>query len=402
MHSRRTCLTIIFFTIFINMVGFGIVIPVLPLYAERFGASPWEIGWLFGIFSLVQFFMAPVLGRLSDRFGRRPVLIVSAIGTAAGFGIMGFGQTLGMLFLGRIIDGISGGSIGTAQAYVADITKPAERSKAMGLIGAAFGLGFVFGPAIGGWTAAQFGHSTPMFLAGALALANALLIMFLLPESLPPGKRGTEGAKPLFPDLFRHVRRGPYTTVVLTYFFFIAGFSVMTAVFALFITHRHGLGEKETGYLFAMIGLIGVFIQGGLIGRLVKLFGEAAVASAGALVLTASLFLTPLAGSLSAMVAACCGIAIGNSLMSPTLSGIASRNVDPEWQGRALGVLQSAGSLARWIGPILGGWLLHFDLGGGSEAYAQTPFRAAAAILLLAFGLCLALPRRGHAAGTAD
>jgi len=391
--SNRAALGIIFLTIFINMVGFGVVIPVLPFYAERFGATPWEIGWLFGIFSLIQFLAAPVFGKISDRHGRKPVLIISTLGTALGFGIMGVGHSLAMLFAGRIIDGISGGSIGTAQAYVADITSPENRSKAMGLIGAAFGLGFVFGPALGGTTASWFGESAPLYLAAALALVNAGLIFFVLPESLPIEKRGLK-KEPSFPGIFHHVRRGPYFTAVATYFMLIAGFSVMTAVFALFVSHRYGFDAAHTGYVFAMVGVIGVIIQGGLIGRLVKKFGEARLAVAGAAILMASLFFMPFTASVWALLLASAGIATGNSLLNPTLSGIASRSVDPEWQGRALGILQSAGSLGRWIGPVLGGWLLTFDLQKSQSAYAQTPFWAASGLLLITLVLCLRLPKK--------
>ena len=395
MPSKRTSLLIIFLTIFINMVGFGVVIPVLPLYAERFGATTWEIGWLFGIFSLVQFFASPILGQISDRFGRRPVLLLSTLGTALGFIIMGIGQTLTMLFVGRIIDGLSGGSIGTAQAYVADITAPEERSRAMGLIGAAFGLGFIFGPAIGGWTASQFGYSAPMYVAGGLALINSVLILCILPESHPKEKRQlSKKPEPLFPGLFQHVEVKPYVTVVATYFCMIAGFSIMTGVFALFVFHRYQFNEESTGYLFAMIGLIGTIIQGGLIGRLVKKYGESRLATIGALFLMLSLLWMPLTAGVAAMVMACCGIAIGNSLLSPTLSGIASRSADAEWQGRALSLMQSLGSLARWIGPVLAGWLLAYDLDKGIDAYARTPFYAAAGFLLLTFILCLRLPER--------
>jgi len=306
---------------------------------------------------------------------------------------MGIGHSLTMLFVGRIIDGISGGSIGTAQAYVADITSPENRSKAMGLIGAAFGLGFVFGPALGGATASWFGESAPLYLAGALALANAVLIFFVLPESLPKEKRGSK-KESLFPAILQHVRTGPYFTTVATYFILIAGFSIMTAVFALFVAHRYEFNTAQTGYVFAMLGVIGVVIQGGLIGRLVKKFGEARLATAGAAILTGSLFAMPFTASIPMLLLACAGIATGNSLLSPTLSGIASRNVDAEWQGRALGVLQSAGSLARWIGPVLGGWLLTFDLEKNIAAYAQTPFWAASGLLLLTFLLCLRLPQK--------
>ncbi|MEO6054290.1 MAG: MFS transporter, partial [Chthoniobacterales bacterium] len=175
MTSKRTQIGIIFLTIFIDMVGFGIVIPILPRYAEHYGATTMQIGWLAGIFSLMQFIFAPVWGKVSDRIGRKPLLFISTLGTAAGFYIMGSASTLAFLFAGRIVDGISGGNIGVAQAYIADITEPAERSKAMGLIGAAFGLGFIFGPALGGWVASHYGFGAPMYVAAAMALINAVL-----------------------------------------------------------------------------------------------------------------------------------------------------------------------------------------------------------------------------------
>jgi len=265
----------------------------------------------------------------------------------------------------------------------------------MGLIGAAFGLGFIFGPAIGGWTASQFGYSAPMYVAGGLALINSALILCILPESHPKEKRQlSKKPEPLFPSLFQHVEVKPYVTVVATYFCMIAGFSIMTGVFALFVFHRYQFDEESTGYLFAMIGLIGTIIQGGMIGRLVKKYGESRLATIGALFLMLSLFWMPLTAGVAAMVMACCGIAIGNSLLSPTLSGIASRSADAEWQGRALGLMQSMGSLARWIGPVLAGWLLAYDLDKGIAAYARTPFYAAAGFLLLTFILCLRLPSR--------
>lgn len=392
--SKRTRLAIIFFTIFVNMVGFGIVIPVLPFYATHFGATPAQIGWLFGIFSLAQFVFSPVLGRVSDRFGRRPVLILSTLGTAAGFLLMGLGGSLAMLFAGRIVDGVSGGSLGTAQAYVADITTPEQRSRAMGLIGAAFGLGFIFGPALGGVMSARFGHEAPMLLAGGLALANAVLIFFLLPESLDPDKRGRGAGGRIFPELFRHVRHAPYAAAMATYFAMIVGFSMMTAVFALFVAQRHGFDEKATGWLFAMLGVIGVVIQGGLIGPAVRILGEGRTATLGAALLVAGLFAAPLATGLWGLILACAAMAAGNSLVNPVLPSIASQAADAEWQGRALGVLQSAASLARWIGPVLGGWLLTFDMAGPAVGYARTPLWVASAVLAGACLLSLWLPRR--------
>jgi len=186
--KKRSPLVLIFCTIFLDLVGFGIVIPVLPLYAERFGASPLGVGLLLAIYSLMQCLFAPVLGQLSDRIGRRPVLLVSVIGTSFGFLLMGLSKTLSLLFVARVIDGITGGNISTAQAYIADVTPHSERSRGMGLIGAAFGLGFIFGPAIGG-VLSHVSLGAPFLFASALAAVNAVAIFFLLPESLTPERR---------------------------------------------------------------------------------------------------------------------------------------------------------------------------------------------------------------------
>lgn len=397
MKNKRAQLGIIFLTIFIDMVGFGIVIPVLPRYAEHFGATAIQNGLLVAAFSFAQFFAAPVWGSLSDRVGRKPVLFISILGTAFGFLLMGLAGSLMMLFVARFIDGIAGGNIGTAQAYIADITSKEERSKAMGLIGAAFGLGFVFGPAIGGLMSAHFGYQSPMFLAAGMALVNAVLVLVILPESLPPEKRGV-GKRESILLVFRHSDARVYGITTAVYFFVVAGFSMMTFVFALFAWHRFGFDEATTGKILAMVGLIGVVIQGGLIGRLVKSFGEVRLAVTGGFILAGSLAALPLADSLSGVLLASAGIAVGNSLLTPTLTGLASRSVDPNWQGRALGLFQSAGSLARWVSPAIAGLLLSFDVTKPIDFYARTPLWTGAVLVLFAAALTFAIPFRKAAA----
>ncbi len=392
MSSKRAQLGIIFLTILIDMIGFGIVIPVLPIYAETFHASAVQNGLLVAAFSFAQFFAAPFWGKLSDRVGRKPVLFISILGTAVGFLLMGFAGSLLMLFVARIIDGVAGGNIGTAQAYVADISTKEERAKAMGLIGAAFGLGFVFGPAIGGVMSKLFGIHSPFLLAAAMALVNAVLILTILPESLPKERRGRQKQASIF-EVFRHSNGRVYAMVTATYFCLITGFSMMTTIYALFLFHRFDLDVLHTGALLAMVGLIGAVIQGGLIGRLVKRFGEARLATAGAVILSLSLFALPLASGLGTLILYSAGIAVGNSLLMPTLMGVASRSVDQNWQGRALGLLQSAGSLARWIGPALAGLLLSMDVGRARELYARSPLWAGAALVGFSILLTLFLPR---------
>jgi DHA1 family tetracycline resistance protein-like MFS transporter len=398
MSRARSPLFVLFLTVFIDLVGFGIIIPVLPLYAEHFHASPVAIGWLTGIYSGMQIIFTPILGKLSDRFGRRPVLIVSIAGTAIGFVLMGMATALPLLFVARILAGITGGNISIPQAYIADVTAPEQRSRAMGMIGAAFGLGFTFGPLIGG-IMSRISYSAPFYFAAGLAVANALLVYLILPESLSREHRASPHAEASIAEVFRHGRGGMFAIVVATYFFLIAGFSIMTTLFALFTEKRFGYDARANGYLFGFIGILTVIIQGGLIGRLVKIFGEVTLTRVGMLVTTASLALLPLSGNLPFLLLACAGLSFGSGFASPPLSGLASQMVDRSWQGRALGVMQSAGSAGRLLGPLLGGWLLMFDLSKPIAEYSRTPFLVGALLCfigaLLAF--CVKKPARDRA-----
>ncbi|MEO6970068.1 MAG: MFS transporter [Chthoniobacterales bacterium] len=385
-------LFVIFFTVFIDMVGFGIVIPVLPLYAEHFHATPVQIGWLTGIYSGMQIIFVPILGRLSDRFGRRPILIFSLIGTALGFLIMGRASSLLLLFVARIIDGASGGNISTAQAYIADVSTPENRSRSMGVIGAAFGLGFTFGPMIGG-IMSRISYGAPFYFAAGLAALNVVLLYFILPESLSAEYRSKPHERTKLSEVFQHGHGRLFGTIVATYFFTISGFAIMTTLFALFTEKHFGFDARQTGYVFGFIGIISVILQGGLIGRLVKMFGETALARTGLLLLALSLFALPLVPTIPMLLLVCATTAIANGLVNPTLNGLASQMIDRNWQGRALGLMQSAGSLGRLVGPLLGGWLLMFDLGRPLAYYARTPFFVSAAILLVAFALALSFRR---------
>jgi DHA1 family tetracycline resistance protein-like MFS transporter len=391
--ARRSPLFVLFLTVFIDMVGFGIIIPVLPLYAERFHATPLAIGWLTGIYSGMQIIFTPLLGRLSDKFGRRPVLILSIAGTAAGFVLMGMANSLMLLFVARIIAGITGGNISIPQAYIADVTTAETRSKSMGMIGAAFGLGFTFGPMIGGLMS-RISYGAPFFFAAALAVANVLLIYFLLPESLPDEHRARPHEEARITEVFRHGRGLMFATVVATYFFLVAGFSIMNTLFALYTEKRFGYDAHANGYLFGFVGIVTVIVQGGLIGRLVKAFGETALARLGMLFTAVSLALLPFTGSLTALLLVCAGLSVGSGFASPPLNGLASQMIERSWQGRAMGVLQSAGSLARLLGPLFGGFLLMFDLHKPVAYYGRTPFFAGALLCFIGavFAFCIRKP----------
>ena len=417
---KRSPLLVIFVTVFIDLIGFGIVIPVLPFYVEgsRFNATPRTIGLLFASYSIMQLVFTPILGRLSDKHGRRPVLFLSLLGTSVGFFILGFATTLWMLFVGRIIDGITGGNISTAQAYVADVTTEENRAKGMGLIGAAFGLGFIFGPALGGilskWDMDIAGMhvpgiAVPFLFAGLLALANATLLYFVLPETVKPGRSGRgSAATGRWSQLFKALHQPRLATVLVVYFLFITAFSIMTSSFGLFTLFRFGFDAHDTGWIFAFVGVIGAVVQGGLIGRLVKKFGEPALVIAGALLFTASLVLIPLTGPHTgtlALLALGALFAVGNALATPSLTSLASKSVGADEQGGVLGVTQSVASLARVFGPLVSAALIYSAVETVGEdrlphnmsntSVAQT-FWAAAVIMFVAF-LIAAYFARTHA-----
>ena len=397
---KRSPLLVIFITVFIDLVGFGIVIPVLPYYAEgtKFGATPSQVGLLFASYSVMQLIFAPVLGRLSDKYGRRPVLLVSLLGTALGFLILGFATTLWMLFVGRIMDGVSGGNISTAQAYIADVTTKENRAKGMGLIGAAFGLGFVFGPAIGG-ILSRWGINVPFLFAGGLAFANAILLYFLLPETVTPDHpaRVSAASGRGWQQLIDALRQTRLAYVLTIYFLSIVAFSIMTASFSLFMMFRLGYDAFHNGWIFAFVGVISAVVQGGLIGRLVKLFGEPLLVIVGGLLFSASLFAIPFVGTatgLLAILAIGAATSIGQALSAPSLSSLASKSATAGEQGGVLGVMQSVASLARAVGPSLAAVLIysavaHIGFDGHAQKMSDSSilrtFWTAAAIQFLAF-----------------
>lgn len=362
---KRSPLLVIFITVFIDLVGFGIVIPVLPYYAEgtKFGATPTQVGLLFASYSVMQLVFSPVLGRLSDKYGRRPILLMSLLGTAIGFLVLGFATTLWMLFVGRIIDGISGGNISTAQAYIADVTTKENRAKGMGLIGAAFGLGFVFGPAIGG-ILSRWGINVPFLFAGGLAFANAILLYFTLPETVTadhPARVSAASGRG-WRQLLVALREPRLAYVLAIYFLGIVAFSIMTATFSLFMMFRLGYDAFHNGWVFAFVGIISAAIQGGMIGKLVKRFGEPLLIIVGALLFSASLFAIPfvtLASGLGVLLALGAATAIGQALSAPSLSSLASKTASAGEQGGVLGVMQSVASLARAVGPSLAAVLIY-------------------------------------------
>lgn len=383
-------MVIIFVTVFIDLIGFGMVIPILPFYAstEPFMATPVEIGFLVSIYSWMQFFFSPILGRLSDKYGRRPVLFVSLLGSALGYFVIGLAGTLFLVFLGRIISGITGGNISTAQAYIADITTRENRAKGMGMFGAAFGLGFIFGPALAG-ILSKYGVHVPFYCAAALSLVNAIALYFILPESLKPGVAAElPERKNRFVELIASFADPRFSIINLIYVLLITAFSIMTYAFVLYTSFRFGYTAEQNGYLFAFVGLISVISQGFLFSIFVKRFGESKLIISGSLLMVASLFAVPFIGpAYGGLLGLLIGIAVlsmGNAFATPSLTSLTSKIAHEHEQGKTLGVMQSAASLARAIGPSIGGFLLNNRLNAIDNFTVARTFWTAAGIMMAA------------------
>jgi multidrug resistance protein len=393
---KKSPLAIILLVIFIDLIGFGMIIPILPLYAQGLGAREWQIGLLLASYSFMQFLASPVLGGISDRFGRKPVLLCSLLGSAIGYILMANAHSLFMLFLARIIAGISGASVGTASAYIADVTPPENRSRRIGLIGAAFGVGFVLGPAIGGLLS-LVSVAAPFWFAAVVALANALAVIALLPEPKEHADRlqNLESAAGVWSGSF-----GRWLAfLVLTYFVSIAGFAIVTMIYPQVSNRRFGLSQSQISWIFVLLGLIGALIQGGAIGRLAKRFGDYKLAVVGLAVMAASMALMALGTNVPLFLLFTIGLGIGNSLAQPTINAMASKAAHAGAQGRVLGTLQSAGSLGRVCGPAIAGFLLASDRGRPPIEYGNTPFLIGGLVMALAFVVSLAL-RGGERAQT--
>jgi len=343
-------LLVIFLTIFVNLVGFGIIIPLLPFYAETFGASPLAIGSLFAIFSLCQLFAAPVLGDWSDKYGRRPILILSLAGTVISFVMLAMATSFTMLFLARIVDGLSGGNISTARAYVADVTEPKDRARAYGLIGAAFGLGFILGPAISG-VLAKVSYTAPIWAAAAITLVATAMAFFWLPETV---HKAHAGSGMPFRNLALLMKRPEIRRILVIDFVYWFAFAIFQTTFALFAKARFNFDAPQTGYFFAAFGVLGAIVQGGLIRPIVSRFGDKPTFLVGLACGAAGLVLTALTHSVTLFAWSLVPLALGIGFGHPTMTSLVSRAARGDEQGRVQGAASAVESLGRTIGPIWG------------------------------------------------
>lgn len=354
----------VWLVVFVDLVGFGIVAPLLPLYADSFGASAATIGVLFASYSLAQLIFAPIWGRLSDRIGRRPILLVTIAGSAIGSLIVGLAPTLAIVFVGRILDGISGATIGVARAVVADVAEEHERSRLMGLLGMAFGLGFILGPAIGA-LAAWVDIAIPFFVAAGLSVINFVMAWFRLEETRPPGSHAGEIAPPWKMRPSRIV-----LTLGAISFLTYVGFSAFETTFALLGQDRFDLTAASIAGVFVGIGVLVAIIQGGLVGPLAKRHGDLPLMKIGLVFSAVGLAVLAFAYSWLTLAVGLVLLIIGQGLVNPTLSAVAAGLVPDKDLGMSMGWLQSAGGLARVVGPILGGALYAWNPGSAYVAAA--------------------------------
>jgi len=382
---------VLFTIVLIDLIGFGLVIPLLPFYAERFGASPDVVTMVLATYSLAQLFAAPVWGRLSDRHGRRPILLVSLAGSAFSYLWLGFATHLWMLFAARALAGLCAGNIAAAQAYVADVTAPENRAKGMGMIGVAFGLGFIIGPAVGG---ALAGHdpnapavSVPAFLGAAMSALAFVGTVFVLKESLPAERRGKPSSRrSRVAAILSAIGRPDLRLLLGLYFLIIFAFAGMETTFALWAARQFGWGPAQVGYVFAYVGVLSAAMQGGLIGRLTTRFGERRVLVAGLAAICIGLAALPVSTVLAALLLSTACLAIGMGMTQPSINALISRQAGAHEQGEVMGVSQSLGSLARILGPAFAG-ICFANIGRNS------PYVAGAVLMAFAVALAVHLAR---------
>ncbi len=382
--SAMKPLLLIFLTVFIDLVGFGLIIPVLPTYARTLNASDLMVGLLMASYSVMQFIFTPFWGRLSDKVGRRPILLLSLLASSLGYVIWGLSASLPFLFLARMVAGAGNANIAVAQAYVSDVTTPENRAKGMGMVGAAFGLGFVLGPAIGGFCA-SFGLAMVGFIAAGFSIVDLFLTFFLLPEPEKRSQAGQErfGLGPAF--YFETLKDPKLSTSLLIFFISTFAFANMETTLVLLTNDRFKFTTNQNSWMFTYVGFWIVMVQGGMIHRLSKKYGEKKLIGVGSILVAIGLLLTPATVNIAVLAVALALLAIGSGINTPSNQSMLSRLAPPDQVGGVLGVGQSLSTLGRIVGPVVG---------GASYQYLNvaSPYWIGAVAMVVAFALSLKLP----------
>ncbi|HUK08321.1 MAG TPA: MFS transporter [Stellaceae bacterium] len=383
-------MAILLFIVFLDLLGFGVMIPLLPFYGKHFGASPTAITWMMASYSLAQFFSSPILGRVSDKIGRRPVLLISLACSVTAYLWLGFADAFWMLVAARLLAGAGAGNIAAAQAYITDVTSPEKRAKGMGLIGAAFGVGFTLGPPIGGMIAGSGNTlaalARPAFLSAGLSAIAFVLVLMLLKESLPPEARHAP-TRPSRWQVARHIAHRPtLRLLILLLFTTVVAFAAMEVTQALWLNSAFGWDQWDVGLLFLFVGIVLIIVQGFLIGPLSRRFGGPRLVTFGAGAIMVGLGGMPFALKLPVLLFMCGSLAVGMGLLNPSINALISREAGVEERGGILGVAQSGASLARIIGPFAAGPL--FTLLG-----RDAPYYAGGAVMLIVLAMALRIPR---------
>lgn len=360
--NNRSVLTLLFLFVFVDVLGFSLILPLLPYYAATFGATAEVVGLLLGANALTQLLGAPILGRLSDRFGRKPLLLVSLAGTVVGFLMLGLARSLAMLFASRVVDGFLGGNISLAQAYISDVTEGKERSKGFGLIGAAFGLGFIIGPALGGTLSAGGNYGLPALVAAGLSTLNLLGVLLRLPESLPPEERERRKKEPRAAFSLRALWEalglpcvGP---LLQTQLFYSLAFTIFETGFALFAQKRLALDARTTSFVLTYVGVLVVLVQGVGIRLLVRRFTDKQLVFGGSILLALSLLAWAFTPSFGVLLVVLAPLSLASGVLRVSVNTALTRSVWPEEVGGVLGLSAALGSLTRVVAPTVGGFLL--------------------------------------------
>jgi len=380
---KKNVLLPLFLVVFVDMLSFGLILPLIPYIASGYGLSPLLIGLLLAAYPIGQVFGTPILGRLSDRFGRRPLLLISVTGTFISLLLLGLTKTIILIFVSRLADGLTGGNISIAQSYIADVTTPENRAKGLGMIGAAFGLGFIFGPAMGGFLS-QYGYQVPALAAAGLSFMNLILIAVILPESLSKEKRlqlrNSEKTKFSLGVLRQALNKPIVGPLLHSRVYFSIAQGVFQTIFALYAQKKLNLDARSTGFILGYVGILVVLVQALAIGRLTKRYSETTLMYVSSIGLAVSFILWALVPNLITLLIVLIPLSISSGVLNTVLRSSLTKSVGSEEIGGILGLSQSLESMTSIVTPILGGFLI-----GSIGTWAPGIFAALVTLMLVGF-----------------